>query len=62
MKHTEADYITAGRRLEKAASPHAFAAQAQAIRAMLEQEHRDDHAEARRLIERGRQDYRQSQR
>ena len=37
MKHTEHDYITAGRRLEKATSPHAFAAQAQAIRAMLEQ-------------------------
>ena len=62
MKHTEHDYIRAGHRLEKAASPQAFAAQAQAIRAMLEQENHADHAEARRLIERGRQDFRQSQR
>jgi hypothetical protein len=61
MKHTEADYITAGRRLEKATSPHAFAAQAQAIRHMLEQETPEDQTEGRRLVDRGRQDYRQSQ-
>ena len=62
MKHTEADYITAGRRLEKATSPHAFAAQAQAIRHMLEQETAEDQTEGRRLIERGREDFRQSRR
>ena len=60
MKHTEHDYIAAGRRIEKAASPQAFAAQAQAVRAMLELEHPDDRAEARRLVDRGRQDYRES--
>ena len=62
MKHTEHDYILAGRRLEKAASPQAFAAQAQAIRHMIEQEMPDDRPEARRLVDRGRQDFRQSQR
>ena len=47
-------------RVSHHAVPHAFAAQAQAIRAMLEQENHADHAEARHLIERGRQDYRLS--
>lgn len=58
MKHTENDYIQAGYRYERAASPNAAAAAAQAIRVMLESERIDDHAEARRLIEQGRQEAR----
>lgn len=59
MKHTEHDYIQAGYRYEKARSPAASSAQAQAIRVMLESEHITDHPEARRLIEIGRQEARQ---
>ena len=59
MKHTENDYIQAGYRYERAASPNAAAAAAQAIRVMLEAERIDDHAEARRLIEQGRAEARQ---
>ena len=58
MKHPENDYIQAGYRYERAASPNAAAAAAQAIRVMLESERIDDHAEARRLIELGRQEAR----
>lgn len=58
MKHPENDYIQAGYRYERAASPNAAAAAAQAIRVMLESERIDDHAEARRLIEQGRQEAR----
>lgn len=59
MKHAENDYIQAGYKFEKARTPGASAAQAQAIRVMLEKEKIDDHAEARRLIEIGRQEARQ---
>lgn len=58
MKHTEHDYIQAGYRYERATSPNAAAAAAQTIRVMLEAERIDDHAEARRLIETGRQEAR----
>lgn len=60
MKHTEHDYIQAGYRYERATSPNAAAAAAaaQAIRVMLEAERIDDHAEARRLVEIGRQEAR----
>lgn len=59
MKHTEHSYIEAGYKYEKAITPAAAAARAQAIRVMLESEKIDDHAEARRLIEQGRQEARQ---
>ena len=58
MKHTEHAYIQAGYLYERATTPSASAARAQAIRVMLESEHLDDHAEARRLIEQGRQEAR----
>lgn len=53
MKHPENDYIQAGYRLERATTPTDTMAQGQRIRLMLEAEHQDDHAEARRLIEQG---------
>ena len=59
MKYAEKDYIQAGYKYEKAITPAAAAARAQAIRVMLESEDIDDHAEARRLIEQGRQEARQ---
>ena len=59
MKHTEHEYIEAGYKYEKARSPAASSAQAQAIRVMLEREKIEDHAEARRLIDQGRQEARQ---
>lgn len=52
MKHTEADYIRAGFRFERGEIP------AESLRHMIEQEHRDDKPEARRLIERGREEAR----
>ena len=58
MIHSEHEYHLAGYRYERAASPNAAAAAAQAIRVMLESERIDDHAEARRLIEQGRQEAR----
>lgn len=58
MNHTEAAYIQAGYQYERATTPAAAAARAQAIRVMLESERIDDHAEARALIERGRQEAR----
>lgn len=53
MKHTEHDYIQAGYRYEKSTDPLDASAYAQKLRRMLEAEHQDDHAEARRLIEQG---------
>lgn len=50
MKHTENDYIQAGYRYERAASPNAAIAEAQRMRNMLEQETVEDQTEARRLI------------
>jgi hypothetical protein len=58
MKHTEAQYITLGYRYEKAKSPEAGQAAAQAIRSLIEDEAIDDRADARYLIERGRQEAR----
>lgn len=58
MQHTEHEYHQAGYKYEQATTPAAAAARAQAIRVMLESEHIEDHAEARRLIEQGRQEAR----
>lgn len=54
MTHTEAEYIEAGYRYERARSPDAGRARAEAIRAMLARENPKDVPEARALIERGR--------
>jgi hypothetical protein len=59
MTHTEAAYITAGNRYERASTPGQVAAASQAIRAMLEAEKPHDQTEARYLIEQGRQEARQ---
>ena len=53
MKHTEHEYIQAGYQYERGRIV------AQTLRAMIESEHRDDRAEARRLIEQGRTEARQ---
>ncbi len=58
MKHTEAQYINLGFKYETAKSVEAGTATAQAIRMLLEAERIDDRAEARYLIERGRQEAR----
>ena len=58
MKHAEAQYITLGYKYEKAKSPEAGQAAAQAIRSLMEQEAIDDRADARYLIERGREEAR----
>jgi hypothetical protein len=62
MKNTEASYINAGYRLEKSiidGKPNTtIIAKMQGIRVMLEAEAIDDHEEARRLVERGRQEAR----
>lgn len=54
MIHTEHEYIQAGYRYERAATPDAARAQAHYIRSMLERETPDDQTQARRLIEQGR--------
>jgi len=56
MNYTESDYIAAGFRYERARQS---IAEAQRLRVMLESETPDDQAEARRLIEQGRQEARQ---
>ena len=58
MKHSEHDYIEAGYRYEKADGQAARAVAAR-IRAMLDSETIDDQADARTLIERGRQEARE---
>ena len=58
MIYTEADYIKAGYAYESAATPDAARARAEIIRNMLKSEHAADQAEARRLIEQGRQEAR----
>jgi hypothetical protein len=62
MKNTESQYINAGYRLEKAiidGKPNtAIIARMQGIRVMLESEAINDHEDARRMIERGRQEAR----
>jgi hypothetical protein len=58
MTHTEAAYINAGHRYERASTPSQVAAASQAIRVLLEAEKPHDQTEARHLIERGRQEAR----
>lgn len=60
MKHTEHQYIDLGYRFEKATSPAAGQATAQAIRTLLEAETIEDRTEARYLVERGRQEARET--
>lgn len=59
MKHAEVQYISLGFKYEKAQSPEAGTAVAQAIRKLIEQESAEDKAEARYLVDRGRQEARQ---
>lgn len=59
MKHAQADYINAGYKYEKSTSADKARAVAEGIRRMLEQEAIVDQADARYLVERGRQDARQ---
>ena len=59
MKHSEVQYITLGFKYERAKSPEAGTAVAQAIRSLLEAETIEDRTEARRLVDRGRQEARQ---
>jgi len=60
MKHTEADYINAGFKYERARSPSQCAAASQHIRVMLESEQLRDHADARALVDTGRREARQT--
>jgi hypothetical protein len=59
MKHTEHTYIDLGYRYEAAKSVQAGTAIARTIRGLLESERIEDRAEARRLVDRGRQEARQ---
>jgi hypothetical protein len=58
MKHAEVQYISLGFKYERAKSPEAGTAVAQAIRSLLEAETIEDRTEARRLVDRGRQEAR----
>ena len=58
MKHAEVQYISLGFKYERAQSPEAGQAAAQAIRTLLESERVEDRADARYLVERGRQEAR----
>lgn len=55
MNYTAADYVTAGYNYERAKTA---TAQAELIRKMLESEHIEERAEARKLIEQGRKEAR----
>jgi hypothetical protein len=57
MKYTEADYINAGAKYQRA-TPEKSRAAAENIRAMLDSEHPNDRPEARRLIDLGRAEVR----
>ena len=59
MKHAEVQYISLGFKYERAKSPEAGTAVAQAIRGLLESETIEDRTEARYLVDRGRQEARQ---
>ena len=59
MKHAEVQYISLGFRYERAQSPEAGQAAAQAIRTLIEGERVEDRADARYLVERGRQEARE---
>lgn len=50
MKHPENDYIQAGYQYERAPTPNMAIAIASRMRMMIESEHPDEQAEARRLI------------
>lgn len=58
MRHPENDYIQAGYQYERAPTPNMAIAIASRMRAMIESEHPDEQAEARRLIDQGRQEAR----
>ncbi len=58
MKTPPAAFIRAGYEYEKAKTPDRARAVAEAIRRLLEAEHPNDRAEARRLIEQGRKEAR----
>ena len=58
MKHTESAYINAGYKYERANTPSQCAAASQAIRVMLESEQIRDQADARHLVDKGRQEAR----
>lgn len=59
MKAAESQYINLGYKYEKATSPEAGQAAAQAIRTFLEAESIEDRADARYLVERGRKEARE---
>lgn len=59
MNHPEAAYINAGASYQLARTVEQTRARAAALRVMLESEAIDDRAEARRLIETGRDEVRQ---
>ena len=58
MNHAPADYINTGFKYERAAHPDTAKQYAQQLQAMLDSEFIEDRAEARRLIEQGRQEAR----
>lgn len=59
MKHAEADYINAGYVYEKADTPNKARAVADNIRRMIQSEALEDQADARYLVNRGREEARQ---
>lgn len=59
MKHAEVQYISFGYKYEQAKSLDAGTAVAQAIRTLIEGERVEDRADARYLVDRGRQEARQ---
>lgn len=59
MRHAESQYINLGFKYERAQTPASGQAVAQAIRTLLEAERIDDRAEARYLVDRGRQEARE---
>lgn len=62
MRHPENDYIQAGYRYERASTANAAIAEASRMRVMIESEHPDEQAEARRLIAQGIAEARQTNR
>ena len=59
MKHAEVQYISLGFKYEQAQSPEAGTAVSRAIRSLIEAEQIEDRADARYLVDRGRQEARQ---
>jgi hypothetical protein len=60
MKNSQASYIDAGYRYEKATTADKARAVAEAIRYMLEQEDVTDQVDARYFVERGRKEARET--